>query len=317
MKITQRLTVIKAALAGGCVVGVILLATPAMSQDKVGTTGAQFLEIGISPRADALGSAFTAIADDVSAVYYNPAGLVQLDRPQVMYSYINYVADITFQFAGVAFPGMGGMIGFAYYGLDAGDISVTTYNHQNGVQGWTFGARDYAFSMSYARFLTDRFSLGVTFKIIDELYEDERATGWAADIGTHYNTGFRNFKIVMMMSNFGPDMSFIEDEFALPINFKFGGAIDILDGAQHHAIIAMEGSHPADNRERYSAGVEYTYQKFASFRIGQRIEHDLGGISFGGGLALSGIGLPMRIDYGYQDFEALREIHRISFTYDL
>jgi hypothetical protein len=290
----------------------------AIAQDKVGTTGAQFLEVGVSPRADALGGAFTAIADDVSAIYYNPAGLVQLENRQAMISRIDYPADITYSFVGVAMPvGIGGVLGIGYYGLDAGDIDVTTHQHPNGVDGWTFGARDYALSMSYGRLLTDRFSVGVTVKVIDELYEEERATGWAADVGTHYNTGWRNFKITMLLSNFGPDMRFITQDYPLPINFKFGGALDVLDGPGHHAIFAIEGSHPADNREKYNVGMEYTFRDFASLRAGQRFEHDLGGMSFGGGLNFKmSEKYRARIDYGYQDFDALSEIHRFALTVD-
>lgn len=298
---------------------IVVLGSPAANgQDKVGTTGAQFLEIGVSPRADAFGGAFTAVADDASAIYYNPAGLVQLENRQVMVSLIDYPADISYSFVGVALPvSVGGVIGFGYYGLDAGDIDVTTHQHPNGVDGWTFGAKDYALSLSYGRFLTDRFSLGVTVKLIDELYEEERAMGWAADVGTQYNTGWRNFKITMLLSNFGPDMSFITQDYPLPINFKFGGALDILDNPGHHAIFAIEGSHPADNREKYNVGMEYTFKNFASFRAGQRLEHDLGGTSVGGGLRFAiSEKYSARLDYGYQDFDALSEIHRFALTVD-
>jgi hypothetical protein len=297
---------------------VALGSSAAYAQDKVGTTGAQFLEIGVSPRADAFGGAFTAVADDASAIYYNPAGLVQLENRQVMVSLIDYPADISYSFVGVAMPvGIGGVIGFGYYGLDAGEIDVTTHQHPNGVDGWTFGAKDYALSLSYGRFLTDRFSLGVTVKLIDELYEEERATGWAADVGTQYNTGWRNFKITMLLSNFGPDMSFITQDYPLPINFKFGGALDVLDGPGHHAIFAIEGSHPADNREKYNVGMEYTFRNFASLRAGQRFEHDLGGMSVGGGVLFKiSETYKARLDYGYQDFDALSEIHRFALTVD-
>lgn len=291
---------------------------PANAQDKVGTTGAQFLEIGVSPRADALGGAFTAVADDASAIYYNPAGLVQLENKQAMVSWIDYPADITYMFAGVAMPvGFGGVLGIGYYGLDAGEIDVTTHQHPNGVDGWTFGAKDYALSVSYGRFLTDRFSLGLTLKVIDELYEEERSTGWAADVGTQYNTGWRNFKITMLLSNFGPDMRFISQDYPLPINFKFGGALDVLDNPGHHAIFAIEGSHPADNREKYNVGMEYTFRNFASLRAGQRFEHDLGGMSVGGGVMFNiSEKYKARFDYGFQDFDALSEIHRFAMTVD-
>lgn len=311
----MRKIVIRTVLAGA-VMG--LAATSAVAQDKVGTTGAQFLEVGVSPRADAMGGAFTAIADDVSAIYYNPAGLVQLENRQAMVSMIDYPADISYSFVGLAMPvSFGGVLGVGYYGLDAGDIDVTTHQHPYGVDGWTFGAKDYALSLSYGRFLTDRFSLGVTVKLIDELYEEERATGWAADVGTQYNTGWRNFKITMLLANFGPDMRFITQDYPLPINFKFGGALDILDGPGHHAIMSIEGSHPADNREKYNMGVEYTFRDFASLRAGQRLEHDLGGMSIGGGLRFNlSEKYKARIDYGYQDFDALSEIHRFAMTVD-
>lgn len=286
------------------------------AQDKVGTTGAQFLEIGVSPRADAMGGAFISIADDVSALYYNPAGLVQLEKRQIMVASIDMMVGISHRFVGVVFPGLGGKIGFAYYGLDAGDIPVTTYGHPFGSEGWTFGAKDYAIGVTYARALTDRFSVGGTMKVIDELYAEERATGWAADLGTQYNTGFRNFKISMMMSNFGPDMKFLNDEYPLPINFRFGGAIDAFDGPGHHLTVAMEGSHPADNRERYNMGGEYTFQNFAALRAGYRLEYDTGSLSFGGGLNFEIAGMAARLDYGYQDLEALSEIHRFSLLLD-
>jgi long-subunit fatty acid transport protein len=304
-------------LAVGCLV---LVGAPrhAMAQDKVATTGMQFLEIGVSPRADALGGAFTAIADDASAVYYNPAGMVQLENAQLMLSHIAYSSaiDISYNFVGLVLPlKVGGVLGLGYYGLDAGDIVFTDWSYPYG-NGTTFGAKDYALSVSYGRYLTDRFSVGMTFKVVDELLETERASGWAADVGTIYNTGFRNFKITMMISNFGPNMKHISEDFPLPIDFRFGGAVDLLDNHNHRAILAMEGSHPSDNRERYTVGMEYVFNDAAFFRIGNRFERDEGDLSVGGGLRFDALGLGARLDYGYQDFGLLDEINRFSLTLD-
>jgi len=296
----------------------VLLGTPrgAVAQDKVGTTGMQFLEIGVSPRADGLGGAFSAIADDASAVYYNPAGMVQLDHTQLMVSHIDYPVDIAYNFVGLVLPlRVGGCLGLGYYGLDAGRIDRTTYSFPYG-DGTTFGAKDYALSVSYGRYLTDRFSVGMTFKLVDELLETERASGWSADVGTIYNTGFRNFKITMMISNFGPNMQHISEDFPLPIDFRFGGAVDFLDNSSHHATLAVEGSHPSDNRERYTMGMEYTFNEFAIFRIGNRFERDLGGLSVGGGVAFDLLGIGARLDYGYQDFELLDKVQRFALTLD-
>src|SRR4030067_2937381 len=95
-------------------------------QAKVGTAGAQFLEVGISARAVAMGEAFTSIVDDASSVYYNPAGLALVPGREVMVSHVLYVADINYSFVALAFPvdKLGGTVGVAAYYMDIGQMDV-------------------------------------------------------------------------------------------------------------------------------------------------------------------------------------------------
>jgi len=294
---------------------VVLLLVPGVmyGQAKVGTAGAQFLELGVSARAVAMGEAFVALANDASAVYYNPAGLTQLYDREVVFTHVDYPAEITYEFAGLAYPlyDFGGTLGFGLYMLDAGNIKETTYEYPEGT-GRTFGAREYAAGLSYGRNLTDRFSIGVTLKFIDELYEAERASGWAADVGTSYDTGFRNFRISMVITNFGPDMKFLSESHPLPINFKFGGAINVLDGKQHQATLALEGWHPSDNLEKYNAGLEYSYRNRYFVRVGEKFNYDLAGFSVGGGIHLDVSSFKVRFDYAYRDLGLLNQAHRFS-----
>jgi hypothetical protein len=294
----------------------LLLPGVLYGQAKVATAGAQFLEIGVSARAVGMGEAFIAIADDATAIYYNPAGLTQLYSKEVVFTHIAYAADINFEFGGFAYPlwSIGGVLGIGAYMLDAGSIDETTYEHPTGT-GRTFGAKEYALSLSYARSLTDHFSVGVTLKLIDQLYEDLRATGWAADVGTTYDTGFRGFRISMMISNFGPDMTFITEEHPLPINFKFGGSINVLESDLHRATFALEGSHPSDNLEKYSGGLEYTFKDMFSLRLGQKFQVDAGGFSAGAGVLLPVNDWRIRLDYGYFDFGELESVHRFTMGF--
>lgn len=297
----------------GSLLAILLLPGVLYGQAKVATAGAQFLEIGVSGRAIGMGEAFVAVANDASAMYYNPAGLTQLYDREVVLSHISYVADIRYDFAGLAYPlyRLGGVLGVGFYSLDAGDMDETTYEYFRGT-GRIFGARSYAATLSYGRALTDRFSVGVTVKLVDEMLEDERATGWAADVGTSYDTGFRNFKIAMVITNFGPDMTFIQEGYPLPINFRFGGAINVLDGEQHKGVFALEASHPSDNLEKYNAGFEYQYQDRYFLRLGQKFNYDEGSLSVGGGLRLPVNKMEMRLDYGFQDLGILEQAHRFT-----
>lgn len=291
----------------------LLLPGVLFGQAKVGTAGAQFLELGVSARAVSMGEAFVAVADDATAVYYNPAGLTQLYSREVVFTHIEYPAEIRYDFLGMAYPlyGFGGVLGLGFYMLDGGEFEETTYEHPLGTER-TFGAKEYALGLSYGRNLTDRFSIGVTLKFIDELYEAERASGWAADVGTNYDTGFRNFKISMVITNFGPDMTFLRDSHPLPINFKFGGAIDVLQEEGHRATLALEGWHPSDNLEKYNAGLEYSYQGRYFVRVGEKFNYDIRGFSAGGGLRLPFQSTELRLDYAYRDMGLLNDAHRFS-----
>ncbi len=292
----------------------LLLPSSGFGQAKVGTTGAQFLEIGVSARAMGMAEAFTATVDDVSAVYYNPAALSYLFGREVMATYVSLPADINYGFAAFGLPleSVGGVLGVAAYALSTGDIVERTYERPLGT-GRTFSANDFAFAVSYGRYLTDRFSVGFTVRFIQQIAHDYSTSGWSADVGTLYDTGFRGFKLAMSISNFGPDLQFIDEDYPIPINFKFGGSINVVEATDHLVTFAAEGSHPADNLEKYNAGLEYTFNDRYILRAGSRFNYDVDGLTFGGGLRLPfGEEGQIAVDYAYQDFGILTEVHRFS-----
>lgn len=292
------------------------------AQAKVGTTGAQFLEVGVSARAMGMAEAFTAVANDVSAVYYNPAGLTSLYGREGMATYIQMPADVQYGAIAYGMPleSIGGVLGFSAYALTSGDMDETTYLNSarpGGVigTGRTFSYNDLAIAMSYGRYLTDKFSIGFTVRYIGEFTHDYSSNGWSADVGVTYDTGYRGFKLAMAITNFGPDLQFIDKDYPLPINFKFGGSINVLESFDHTVMLAAEGAHPADNLEKYNAGVEYLFKERFALRVGSRFNYDSDGITAGGGLRIPyGDESELRFDYAYQDFGLLTEVHRFTLA---
>lgn len=311
----------------------------AWGQAKVGTAGLQFLELGVSARATAMGGAFSAVTNDVFAVYYNAAGVAALGKKQVAFTHIDYPAGIHYEFAALALPvrKLGGVVAFSVYDFQSGEIPVTTYNFPSGT-GEITKAQDLAFGATFARYLTDHFSFGITGKFIVEALADREASGWAADVGTLYETGFRNFRIAMRISNFGPNFRFgPSDEgfkdFPLPIDFHFGTAIDVVQSPQHRTTLAFEGSHPADNLEKFNTGLEYWYSEKLALRLGVHIRQDTDakevltedkrvfttgkGFSAGAGFKLPVQRFNLTADYAFQEAHDLGSFHRwsVAFTF--
>jgi hypothetical protein len=318
-----------------------LLGLPALTygQAKVGTSGAQFLEIGVSSRAIGMGEAFVGLADDASALYYNPGGTALFENYEIMYTHVDYPADIQYEFIGAVLPTpqFYGNLGFAAYWLHTGDMNVTSYAHPEG-NGQTFSAGDLALGATYAPSLTDHFSIGLTLKYIHSFLEVETASGWALDVGTYYNSGYRNFTICMMIANFGPDMKFIRETYPLPIDFRFGTAINVIEGENNKLTWSVQASRPSDNLEKFNTGLEYWFNDMFALRAGKKFQYDYfdsgilpqnledtspfdgrkkfnltSGFTFGFGVRVPVSTANMQIDYAYQDMGFLDTVHRFSF----
>src|ERR1035437_953108 len=180
---------------------------PILGGQRVGISTAEFLKIGVGSRASALGDAFVAIANDASALYWNPAGLVQFTENQVIFSHNMWVVDINHDFAGAVYHlDETNAFGVAFTSLSMQDMPVTTEFQPTGT-GEYFGFSDIALALSYSRKMTDQFSFGGTVRYIEETLDKLKMRGFMIDLGTFYWTGLGTTRFAVAVSNFGNQLA--------------------------------------------------------------------------------------------------------------
>lgn len=178
---------------------------------KTGTAGLQFLKIGIGARALGMGEAFTAVTDDISSIYWNPAGLALKAQDQVMFSHTAWVAGINYEFVAFSKVTNLGTFGVSTALLHTGYMDVTEEELFD-LTGETFTCYDLMAGVTYANEFTDKFSFGANIKYVREMLDEYAVNGVAIDIGSLYNTGWNNLTIGMAIKNFGPDLEYELDE---------------------------------------------------------------------------------------------------------
>jgi len=325
----------------------VIYIAPGQSQDfaPVGTAVAQFLEIGIGARATSLGGAYTAVTNDAGSVFWNPAGLVDAPGMSLYTAYNSWPADISL--GGLSFSmnlGSRGTIAISSVFLMTDDMEVTDLNSPGGT-GEYFSISNTSLGLTYARYLTDRVSVGVTGKMVQEKYWDYGYSTWAIDMGTLYRTDFHGLKMGMSILHFGPDIRFSGDfidysdpksfsvdsaktfeTYSLPINFRLGLSINVLENEAHRITTSADMIHPNNNLEQYNWGMEYCFNRSYFLRGGYKLiadevvneAVDVGGLSFGGGVRLGLMGLSvLAADYSYSNMGLLNGSHRFSLTLSL
>jgi len=285
--------------------------------EKVGTFGAQFLEIGTTARATGMGSAFTAVADDASAVYWNPAGLVEVRGNEVLLSQVEWPADTNLSSAIMAFNPhiMPGTFALSMRSLWLDPMLVRTAYEPEG-NGQTFDAGSTAFGLTYSRFFTDKFSAGITTSYIHMGLAEEAVNTVSFDFGIMYRIGIRDLKLGMVIQNYGGKINFDELEAKMPIDFKVGASFNVFKSDHQKLLFAAEFQHPSDNAERTNFGLEYGMREQFFGRVGYNSGYDADALSFGFGTAIStGATSKVMVDYSAVDMQDLDWVHRVSVSF--
>ena len=311
---------------------------------KTGTTSAQILKINVGPRAIGMGGAFTSVADDITSMYWNPSGTANIKSNEAYFNHANLYLDINNDFAAIATNVGGfGTIGAFVSVLSVDEMLVRTVDQPEGT-GEYFDYGSLVVGLNYSRYLTENFTIGFNAKYIYESIWDMNATGFAVDIGTLYKIPILNeLRIAADIANFGTKMQLAGrdvtqtvssgadggnlinanlemDKFDLPLLFRFGISADLIKNESSRFTTAIDAIHPNDDSEYLNVGAEYAWKEVLYLRAGY---NSLFEINSEKGLTL-GIGINYRIvdmirvklDYAYQDFGRLNDVHYFSVGVD-
>lgn len=175
---------------------------------RVATRGANFLQIGVGARALALGGATTASGNDLSALYWNVAGVADADKVTGFASYEQMYGNsgLTNTFVGAVVPAFGGTFGLSFNAFTSGDMTRTTEFYPEGddpTAGATVAWNATAVGVHYARPFTDRLTVGATLKRADEGVDFARATYYGADAGIRFRAGLLGTTLGFTVTNLG------------------------------------------------------------------------------------------------------------------
>jgi hypothetical protein len=285
--------------------------------ERPGSSTAQFLDIGVSPRAESMAGAYVSVAEGAEGAYYNPAVMARTPGTNVAITFTRWFANINHEFLSVAHTFSGDQtLAFSVTALQTDEMIVRTPQQPDGT-GETFYAGNYRFGLSYARALTDHVSIGLTANFIRMyLYQEFKENAYAGDMGILYDTGLRKIRFGFLLANFGSSVTFVHESYPMPTSFAFGISGNLLELDDHQLLVSIQGRKPNDGGPKATAGLEYRFQDLFFLRGGYH-DDEVKTFSAGVGLKVSIEGYTLAADYSYTNFRLLGGAQRFGLNFQL
>lgn len=303
---------------------------PSFGSARSGTSGFQFIKISVDPRAAAMGNSSVADAKDASALYWNPALAVQLEKSQFMASYTSYFADIQTGYVSYLhyLKKYQVALGVSLQFLDSGLLNETTEFNPFGT-GRTFKTVHYALGFSASQRLTELFSYGLTLRYLAEQIEEVSMQTGTLDFGFFYKVGDTGLRFAVGVTNFGLDASptgttyretleGIKEESTFedvspPTNFAIGAAYDAWSNENMNLVLTAQLTKPSDNAEKTSLGAELGFLNEFFFRTGYEFGiEEITWPSAGFGVRRNVGSYTLDLDASYTNYERLGSLPRFA-----
>jgi hypothetical protein len=309
--------------------------------NKTAQSTMNFLLVGTSSRAAALGEAFNAIGSGSESMFYNPSGLTAISKDfDISLNYTNWIADIKYLSGGAAWNlGQYGVVGLNLLTVDYGEINGTSLISAGESNLYPDGFKEngklsnvgaYSVGLSYAKAISEAFSVGGNVKLAGQnlgesnfgtTSKKNNATKLVIDAGVIYKTDFNGFTFGMSIRNFSTTLKREEIDEQLPLLFTLGAAFNLMDvvdeefAQSNSVLVGVDFLHPNNYSERVNMGVEYKFQQMVAVRFGYQTNRDLASWSGGLGFNTSISDYDIQVSYSYSKFDFFDNVQRISLNF--
>lgn len=287
-------------------IGAPLVPGAASSNSRVGTRGANFLEIGLGARAVGMAGAYAALAEGLPALYWNLAGTADAQGVAGGLNYAQLYGNdgLNFMWGGAVMPVGAGVIGLQVGQLSSGKIEPTSFAYPDGndpVSGKTFEYTSSMAAVSYARRMTDRLAFGLGVKYASEGIQAARAAYIGADVGLKFRTGLYGTTLGASLANVGSSgrfqgqavqtntfntfipglvrVDYTTQAMEMPTIFRFSIMTDVIGGPEALASqnanlgalrVVGDFSNAIDTDLQFALGAEYAWRNLLFLRAGKR-----------------------------------------------
>jgi tetratricopeptide (TPR) repeat protein len=276
-------------------------------------------ELGAGARALSLGRAYVALADDPTAVFWNPAGLESVQQTSfTLYRSTLGLSGVNYDFLGLVYPTLNlGSVGIGYARIGVGDILYT--DEFNATDGSTFSYDYSELYIGYAKKVRWGMTPGITFKVhrqsVSLTGQDNSAFG--LDAGLLYRPDFdegvfSNVAVGFHYQNLiKPELNFSANKDSLASKLTIGLLKSLPVGLNGKMNILLSYSQIQNGSGTLHAGAEYAFSDMGNIRIG----FDNNKPSFGAGAVYKFV----NIDYAFGNLSednSLSAAHRFSVTFN-
>jgi len=279
-----------------------------------GSTGASFLRLGIGAREAGMGEAFTGAAYDADTISWNPAGLAQIQRPEVSLMHYSFVADTNYESVAYAQPFGFGTLAGSLVLLNTAPFDITGGNAPS------VSAGDYVLSVGYGNRLgalypfhswLDRLLVGANLKTVGMGISGSGSYQFLAlDLGAKYDTQVEGLSLGLDLQNMGLAMNALSASDSLPFAARLGAAY-----AWKEWLGTADLVRYLDQTTYFHLGAEGMWNEKLAYRMGLKFgDPSVNGfqsMTFGAGYMLRDV----RLDYAFVPYGVFGATHRLSLDY--